>query len=138
MPGVRWVEPARWHLTLRFLPAASPAQVASALDTIVMKKTTVTLGPAVTSFADRVMVLPASGLEPLAELVLDATRHLGPVDPRPFNGHLTLARTANGASSGLVGHPFSASFIAEAVELIASDPSDSESRYRTVVSWALS
>lgn len=137
LPGVRWVEPAHWHLTLRFLPAAEPSQVVAALDDAVMRAAVVTLGPAVTTFADRVVVLPASGLEPLAAAVLDATRHLGPVDSRPFRGHLTLARTPNGVSGGIVGRPFWASFTAETVELISSDPSDADNRYRTIASWRL-
>jgi 2'-5' RNA ligase len=124
-------------MTLRFLPRAVPAQVASALDQAALAQADVSLGPSVVSFSDRVVVIPATGLDDLAAAVLDTTAHLGSVDPRPFNGHLTLARTKNGAKCSLLGEPFVASFMATTIELVASEGGNIGSHHRTLRSWQL-
>ncbi|MFW2383389.1 MAG: 2'-5' RNA ligase family protein, partial [Acidimicrobiales bacterium] len=95
-------------------------------------------GPAVASFGDRVVVIPASGLDTLASAVLEATRDIGSIDPRPFNGHLTLARTKNGVACPLVGRRFIAEFTAVAIELVASDNDGAGSRHRRLATWPLS
>ena len=134
---MRWVDPAHWHLTLRFLPCAVPAQVASALDQADLPRAVVTLGPNVTALGGHVVAIPADGLDSLAAAVLGVTRDLGPVDRRRFLGHLTLARLKNGAECPLVGEPFAADFVAETVELVASDTGRGGTRHRTLATWPL-
>lgn len=137
VPGVRWIEPDHWHMTLRFLPCAVPEQVASALDQAALAQADVSLGPSVVSCSDRVVMIPVSGLEDLAAAVLEVTEHLGPLDPRPFTGHLTLARTKNVAEPPLVGRQISESFRATTIELVMSNTGDYGPRHRTLRSWAL-
>ncbi len=136
-PGVRWVDPIRWHLTLRFLPHAVPTQVESALDRADLASPFVTLGPNVVRLGDHVIAIPADGLDVLAAAVLGATRDLGPVDRRPYFGHLTLARTETGTDCELVGNRFAASFVAATVELVASETGDRGARHSTLASWPL-
>lgn len=136
-PGVRWVDPTQWHLTLRFLPHAVPAHVAAALDRADLSSAVVTLGPHVTALGGHVIAIPADGLDDLAAVVVNVTRDLGPVDQRPFLGHLTLARTKTDSRCALVGQSFAASFVAAALELVASDTSGRGARHRTLASWPL-
>ena len=137
-PGVRWVDPEQWHLTLRFLPRAVPAQVIAELDRLDLPQAVVTLGPSVISFEDRVVVIPADGLDGLAAGVLAATRDLAPVDQRTFRGHLTMARTGTAAACPLLGHPISVSFTATTIELVASAGGGSRSAHHTLQTWQLS
>lgn len=136
-PGVRWVDPGDWHLTLRFLPRAIPAEVIAAVDQLDLPRTTVTLGPSLISFDDRVVVVPATGLDELATKILAATEDLGPVDQRPFRGHLTLARTNPEATCPVLDHPVSTSFTATTIELVATGAADNRPRYRTLETWRL-
>lgn len=135
--GVRWVDPEEWHLTLRFLPRAVPTHVIAALDRLDLPRVAVTLGPSVISFEDRVVVIPAHGLDGLAAAVLAATEDLGPVDQRPFRGHLTLARTNPQAECPVLGHPIAESFMATTVELVASDTTGNGPHHRTLRTWPL-
>lgn len=137
-PGVRWVDPAQWHLTVRFLPHATPSHVIAALDRLDLAQTLVTLGPSVISFEGRVVVIPAAGLDGLAASLLAATEELGPVDQRPFRGHLTLARTRRDAACELLDHPISASFTATTIELVASHTGGDRPTHRTLRTWSLS
>jgi len=136
--GLRFVGPARWHVTLRFLgevAAAAVGPLGDALaDAAAMLPGPVVcrLGPATAWFdAVRVLQLPADGLDEVAAAVREATRVLVPEPDEgepPFNGHLTLAR-AKGRRHGspdrqaLGGIPFAAAFEVAHVDLVFSQPS---------------
>ena len=94
--GVRWTDRSQWHVTLRFLgPVTDVAPIYAALTTVEVADAPVTavLGPAVGRFGQRILHVPASGLDAVAATVVDATAGLGrPPDDRPLNGHVTLAR----------------------------------------------
>lgn len=141
-PGVRWVAREQWHVTLRFLGDADPDEVGAALDAVWppagVLPTEVELGPAVSRLGRAVVCLPARGLDELAAFVRDATAHLGePPDPRPFAGHLTLARLRHRGACGLAGRPFRARFEARAVSLIRSEPSAAGVHHTTVRRWSV-
>ena len=118
--GVRWLRPAQWHATLRFLGRADPGDVRVALADWAEAWTgglpTAVLGPTTRVLGDTVVAVPVAGLGDLAASVVDATAHLGePPESRPFVGHLTLCRFRGQRSgghppAGLVGLPVSASF----------------------------
>ena len=122
--GVRWTRRDQWHVTLRFLGQAEIDVAAAALDTVPWERVSpidVDLGPAVSRLGRSVICLPASGADGLAETVAAATAEVGdPPDPRPFNGHLTLARLRNRGACRLAGHRFDLSFQASEVTLVES------------------
>lgn len=121
-PGVRWLPRAQWHVTLRFLGEADPEVAAAALARVEAAPVEVVLGPQVSRLGRFVVCLPARGLEPVAAAVGAATAAIGqPPDPRPFNGHLTLARLRHRGACGVTGTPFTASFTARAVHLVRSE-----------------
>ena len=97
--------PHQWHVTLRFLGEADPVDAAAALGRL--RRDVVEAGSARRSavWVARVVCLPVEGLEGLAASVAYVTADIGqPPDPRPFNGHVTMARLRRrGAVS--VGRP---------------------------------
>jgi 2'-5' RNA ligase len=138
-PGVRWVPAENLHLTLRFLGEADPDAVGSALGGLDLPAAEVALGPAVSRLGRSVVVVPAEGLDWLAAVVRDATASIGrPPDPRPFAGHLTLARLKHGAACGVAGTPFHATFDITEVALVESTPADRGVRYRTLSRYVVS
>lgn len=123
--GVRWTTPDEWHITLRFLgEVGDPATVVAALDGADLPPASAALGPRVTTLGRGVLVVPVAGLDALAAAVVAATADVGlPPDPRPFRGHLTLARARRGASlRGLAGGRLSAAFPVGEVCLVCSRP----------------
>lgn len=111
LPGARWVEPERMHLTLRFIGEVNGAQaddIADALDTIHMPDFDLELrglgtftekrGPAVLWAGVR----PNEALARLRGKVENALVRVGlPPERRKFHPHVTLARTV-AADDGLI------------------------------------
>ena len=125
-PGVRWVPPHQWHVTLRFLGRAELGEVLDALRGVPLPPATAVLGPVVSRLGRSVVVVPVAGLDELALVVREATAGLGePPDPRGFTGHLTLARLKDRGACGVAGSPVSASFAVGEVELVSSTVRDS-------------
>jgi 2'-5' RNA ligase len=120
-PGVRWTARPQWHVTLRFLGEAEVAAARTALAALEAPGVTAEVGPAVSRLGRSVVCLPVGGLDELAAAVRAETAAVGePVDPRPFAGHITLARLRHRAACGVTGTPFSARFGVEEVELVRS------------------
>lgn len=136
-PGLRWVPPENWHVTLRFLGRADPDEAARALDRLVAGPAEAVVGPAVTTLGRAVVCLPVAGLDRLAAAVVTATAGVGqPPEDRRFTGHLTLARR-KGRAAVPTGTPFSARFEVDEVALVASDTRPSGAEYRTLRRWPL-
>lgn len=137
-PGVRWADPATWHVTLRFLGPARPEEVIAAIDrSHPGPAAAVRLGPFVETLG-RAVVVPVAGLDDLAAAVARATAHLVPTDERPFVGHLTLGRFRRGAVPGPpVGHAVGGGFVADVIELVASEPGPSGHRHEVLHTWRL-
>ncbi len=130
-PGVRWTTRSQWHVTLRFLGHVDdPAPVAAALDAAPLAGCVAAVGPRVTALGRGVVVVPVRGIEALAADVVAATSALGaPPEPRPFRGHLTLARARRGSVRALVGEPIALGFRVDDVRLVRSHLGPAGARY---------
>lgn len=135
--GVRFVPPDRWHVTVRFLGEADPMEVEDALAGVALPAATAVLGPAVDVLGERVLAVPVSGLGPLAEAVVTATRGIGDPPPRrPFHGHLTIARVRRDVRMPTaLGTMVSGSFPVEELALVRSRLDPDGARYDTVATW---
>jgi 2'-5' RNA ligase len=104
------------------------------------------IGPGTSWFGgDRVLQLPASGLQEAADAVLSATEGLipstGPSE-LPFLGHLTLARSRRRRLPGreraaLTGISFRAAFEVRSFDLVSSTSSTEGVRYTTLHTFSL-
>jgi 2'-5' RNA ligase len=107
--------------------------VADALDAAPLARCSAVLGPEVLALGRRVVCLPVAGLDDLAAGVVAATAGFGrPPEPRPFHGHLTLARVTRGSLRDLLGEPVSARFGVRAVRLVRSRLGPQGARYDDV------
>lgn len=132
-PGVRWVPAGSWHVTLRFLGPAPLDRAAAALDGLRASPAVAEVGPAVSRLGRSVLCLPVGGLDDLAATVAQATADVGqPPDPRPFAGHVTLARLRRRGACGVAGQPFRASFEVGEVALVRSRTTHEGPVYTTV------
>jgi 2'-5' RNA ligase len=136
--GVRFLPPDRWHVTLRFLGEADPADVADAMGDIA-DAATARLGPAVDIVGGRVLAVPVAGLDDLAATVTRRTRDLGQrPSRRRFHGHLTIARIKPSADlPPTVGALVEASFAVTEVALVQSRLEPSGARYDTLETWTV-
>lgn len=144
VPGLRWTTEDQWHVTLRFLGDADLDEATAVCARIeVPAPTTVTLGPATARFGRRILHVPTSGLEEVAAATVAATASVGdPPDPRPFHGHVTLARSRRGDTDlrPLTGTPIAATWVADEVTLVRSRlgaGTDRGARYEVVASLPL-
>jgi 2'-5' RNA ligase len=138
--GVRWVPPGQWHLTVRFLGGADVDEVSARLDAVAptLPAASVTLGPRISRLGRDVVCVPAQGLDAIASGVAAATADLGdPPDPRPFRGHLTLARLRQRAACGLAGAAFDATFVARELWLVRSETRPEGAVHTPIASYAL-
>jgi 2'-5' RNA ligase len=133
-PGVRYTTRAQWHVTLRFLGSCAVGDALAAFEQVRAEPCVVVLGPAVSRLGRDVVVVPVRGLEALAAAVVQATAEVGePPDPRPFTGHLTVARLRHRGACRVAGAPIRASFPVEEIALVRSHTGDpGGSRYETV------
>jgi 2'-5' RNA ligase len=96
--GVRWTTPDQWHVTLRFLGGADPEVARTALAALETAGCDAILGPGVSRLGRSVLAVAVDGLGDVAAAVALATAGIGrPPEPRPFRGHITLARLKDGA-----------------------------------------
>jgi 2'-5' RNA ligase len=139
LPDVRWTTPDQWHVTLRFLgDVASPDDAVAALSSVVAPAAEAVVGPAVALVGRRILSVPVSGLERVAEAVITATAGIGDPPPsRPFTGHVTLARTRGGRGRGAAGAAIEARWTVREVHLVRSHLSSRGARYETVATTVL-
>lgn len=136
--GVRFVDPERWHVTLRFLGDADPDEVAAALDGLHAEPATARLGPGVDVFGERIVMVPVHGLDDLAAAVTACTADLGEPPRARFVGHLTLARVKPHATMPrALGMMIDGEFAVDEVALVASRLHRDGARYDTIGTWAL-
>lgn len=146
--GLRFVGPSRWHVTLRFFGEVDEAAVGPLGEALVAcgaafgTSVECRLGPGTGWFTGvRVLQVPATGLDALAEAIHEATVPVVPepsAGATPFNGHLSLARSKGrrlsvAALGEMSGIPFEAAFAVPHVDLVASAPSPRGHVYTTVV-----
>ena len=136
--GVRFVPPGNWHVTLRFLGEADPADVCAALEHVALPRATVRIGPGVDVMADRAVVVPVHGLDEIARLVNEHTAAIGEPPRKRFVGHLTVARVKpHVAMPRAVGMAVSGTFEPDEIALVRSRLDPDGARYDTVESWPL-
>lgn len=144
--GLRWTPPEQWHVTLRFFGPVDADQVGAAVRGVAEAAAaeppaSARLGPEVGRFGRRVLHVPVAGLESLAAAVVSRTADVGlPPDPRPFAGHLTLARNRGKASlAGLAGAGVAARWEVDEVAVMASVPqaAGTPNRYEVVATFPL-
>jgi len=135
--GVRFVEPDRWHVTLRFLGEADPDRTIAALDGAALPSAVARFGPAVDVVGERALVVPAVGVDDLAAAVVSATAQLGDPPPRRrFVGHLTLARLKpHAAMPAVLGAMVQAEMDVAEIALVESRLERDHARYDTLATW---
>ncbi len=131
-PGVRWVPEPNRHVTLRFLGEADPATAIGLLGTATLPAATAVLGPVVERLDGRQIVVPVAGVDDLADAVRTATATIGEHDPRPFRGHLTIARTRRGEPSAVLGAAITCRFTVDEIALVSSDLRPTGAVYTTL------
>ncbi len=140
--GVRWTTRPQWHVTLVFLGEQSdPAPLVAALDAAPLAPADAGVGPEVELLFPGVIGLRVAGLDDLAVGVAAAVAAAGiPPDPRPFHGHLTLARVdrrrgrgrARARPQGLTGEPLATRFPVDEIHLVRSHLGPDGARYENV------
>jgi 2'-5' RNA ligase len=140
-PGVVWEPTERLHVTLAYLGRCDPGVAADALGRLRAPVAQAVFGPAVSRLGRSVVCVPVAGLDDLAAAVVACTAGVGePPDPRPFAGHVTLARLRHRAACGVAGHRISGLFEVSEIALVRSQPpaaGDPVRRYHTVATVAL-
>lgn len=138
--GLRWTTPDQWHVTLRFMGECDVDEARAAFGSIEAEPAEVTMGPATGRFGRRILHVPTEGLLSLAAATVAATAGVGdPPDPRPFAGHLTLARSRRGDSElgPFAGLPLAGRWIADQLTLVSSQLGPAGARYEIVESLPL-
>ena len=150
VPGLRTVRPEQWHVTVRFLGEVGDDLFPVLVDALGSAATRVrdpvrcTIGPATAWFGGtRVLQLPATGLDGVAEAVRQATLPLIPeAGQAQFVGHLTVARvrgrrTDQSSRAAMAGVAFTAEFAVPRLLLVASSLSPEGPRYTTLEGFPL-
>lgn len=138
LKGVRWTRRDQWHVTLAFLGDVDESAVVEALGGVESALVQAELGPEVGTIRRDVVVIPASGLDELAETVLEAVRPLAPDLPRRrFRGHLTLARCRGDLPLDIVGLAFHARFEVGEFRLVHSELNNEGAIHTDVATFRL-
>lgn len=138
--GLRWTREPTWHVTLRFLGELPDprAVVAAVADRDLGPAVRARLGPATTWLSRKVLVVPVSGLEDLAERARTSTAGIGqPPEDRGFDGHLTLARRRRGGGEAPTSVPIDVDFEVGEVVLFSSTLSSAGAAHEALHRWAL-
>ena len=130
-------------MTLRFFGSAELEEASTALQTVSAPATTAVLGPETGRFGKRVLHIPVAGLDEVANAVVRSTEAVGkPPEPRPFSGHLTLARARDRRRGvdlrSLAGVPVHAAWPVTEVCLVESHLSSKGANYEVVETVSLS
>jgi 2'-5' RNA ligase len=136
--GVRYTTREQWHVTLRFFGEADIEEATAAFSGIEHRSVEAVLGPAVSRLGRFVVVIPVAGLEDLAATVDAATEDVGePPDPRPFTGHVTVARLKRRGACRIAGEPIAATWTVGAVDLVQSFTEREGARYEVLATRSL-
>ena len=135
---VRYTTRPQWHVTLRFLGDADIGEAVAALARVDAPTVEALLGPRVERLGRSVAMVPCAGLDDIAAAVRGATEDMEhPLEPRPFVGHLTIARMKNARRCPATGLAIAASFAATEVHLVRSHLSRDGAHYEVVASRSL-
>ena len=135
---MRWTTSEQWHVTLRFLGSAEIDDAVRALEGLRSPSAHAAMGPALERLGRGVLMVRVGGLDALAAEVVAVTGHVGrPPEPRPFLGHVTLARArgplpaADAARLAEEGRraTFHEQSLARTLDLVLSEPQRGGVRY---------
>jgi 2'-5' RNA ligase len=136
-PGINFVRPENWHITLRFLGNANAGVVMDALSDTRFDSARAHLG-AIDIIADRALVVRVDGLDALAGLVTQRTSTIGEPPRETFIGHLTLAYLQRDAPKPqTLGSLVTAEFDVEQIALVLSRVGSPTARYDTIRTWSV-
>lgn len=140
--GVRYTKRSQWHITLRYLGDCERHEALDALGQLRASGTTVDLGPSVSLLGNRIVVVPAAGLDPLAASVDASFGEVGEATDREFSGHLTLARLKgrplrDPSLVSVIGAPISASFDCNSLDLWKSELGEAGASHTLVATQTL-
>jgi 2'-5' RNA ligase len=134
-PGLRWVPPQNWHITVAFLGDAGAGRVAdleTRLARAAARHSPMTLSLSGSGhFGSRVLYVGVAGDRPALERLADsvsaaARRAKVVVDDRPYRPHLTLARLRGPAPLRELAEPLAdyagPAWVADSIELMRSTP----------------
>ena len=134
--GLRWTTEDQWHVTLRFFGECELDDAVDALSSVEAAAADLRMGPTLGRFGRRILHVPVAGLDDIAKRVVNTTKRVGkPPEPRPFHGHLTLARARDRRGVDLrpfVGVELAGDWRAEEVTLVASQLNPKGARYEVV------
>jgi len=138
--GVRPTDMADWHVTIRFFGELDGDQARAVGDAAEealapLAPCTVRLGPMTAlGTGAKVLFVPASGAEQLADALDAAIDGFAPAREGPYRGHLTLARArGRGRLPGsLSGQPVAVTFGVTEVALVASSLEPDRAVHRVV------
>ncbi|KAA0234655.1 MAG: hypothetical protein EDR02_08305 [Actinobacteria bacterium] len=135
-PGVRYTPREQWHVTLRFFAEAEFDEVDRALGGLMFEEGEAVMGPAVQKLGQRVVAIPVSGLDAIAEAVNEATSGIGsPPDDRPFRGHITVARLKRRGSCAVVGRAITGRFRVARLTLVRSVLGSAGARHEDLMEY---
>jgi 2'-5' RNA ligase len=145
-PGLRWVPPAKWHVTLAFLgsvPDEEHEEIAAVLRSLgpATPPCVATLGPVTSVLGSSVLCVQVTGLDELASSIRRSTEPFGrPAERGPsFVGHLTLARARPGRSvpGAVAGVPVRSAWRVTEIRLVSSITEPDGARYAPTAVVAL-
>jgi len=142
--GLRWTTEDQWHVTLRFFGGVEEGHEADLRARLAdgagrAGGTVASAGPRPQALGRGVRVLPVEGLEALAGGIGAATFEIGrPLPPRPFRGHVTLARARRpSALAGLAAEELGDRWTVSEITLVSSELRAEGARYQVVGRWPL-
>ena len=151
MEGIKPVPPEQWHITLRFLGEVDMGLIPALIDSLgtaseALAGVRCDVGPSTAWFSgDRVLQIPARGLDRVARAVRGATIPIVPESGRGasrFRGHVTVARTRSrsvdpSARMEVAGIPFVATFEVGFFDLVKSERVDECPAYTTLARFRI-
>lgn len=142
--GIRWTTPDQWHVTLRFFGQVGEDEldaISEALASVAGRngRCTATVGPEVARFGRGILQVPVAGLDALAGDTVRTTAAFGePPEPRPFAGHLTLARARRGGDvRRLTGAAINCSWTVDELTLVRSTTARDGATYDVLARFPL-
>jgi len=136
-PGVRWTTRDQWHITLQFLGTVPISLASAAMTRVEAPAAEAVLRGRPGRLGRDAVVVPVLGLDRVAGAVRAATEAVGlPAEPRPFHGHLTLARLKGAAACGLTGE-IRDQWSVTSVALVRSHLGGGPARYETIAETML-
>ena len=135
---MRFVPPENWHVTLRFLGDADTDDVSAALDTAVLPAAIARLGAGVDLLFDRLLAVPVTGVENLADCRRSRhprAGHRAAGTPLRRTSHRRPLPTAAPSMPPALGALVRAEWDVTEIALVHSRLRPTGAEYETVATW---